>query len=496
MRRFWILLGVTFAVRVLYLALVPLDLEGDEAYYWEWGRRLALGYYSKPPLIGWLMALADWLGGGTAFGLRIWATLFGTGTLLFTFLLGRRIYDARVGFWAALVTLCMPATVALNMLLTIDAPLLFFWTTSLYLFWRLAHDPDPRGRAWLALALCLTLGLGHLAKQMMMVFPLLALATLDRQGLGRLRVLLPPMLLSYLSLIPPLYWNYRHDWITFTHTSHHFARAGIEAFPKNLGRFLGEELGVLSPLLFMLIFGLGISSVFVLRRLQVRERFLVLLGGLPLLVVLLMTVRQSVLANWPAVFFGASIVLLAAWALGATRSRLPLSDRMRSWLKPALWVGGVMTLVFLVLPFTNLEIKRTAFVRLLGWSELAAQVDAVRQTLPDPSTPLLVTGHRHNTSQLAFYLHDQPRVYRFPGFSGVIESQYEEWDELGEIEGREVLLVMETSRPGEAPDPQLAGLFDKLRPVGEVNVPVTRKRSRSFALYLGRFGGLPEVPST
>lgn len=59
-RRFswWHLLAVIFLLRLLYLPLFcsVTDLAGDESYYWEWGRRPDWGYYSKPPMIGWLMA--------------------------------------------------------------------------------------------------------------------------------------------------------------------------------------------------------------------------------------------------------------------------------------------------------------------------------------------------------------------------------------------------------------------------------------------------------
>ena len=41
--------------RLLALWLTPLDLFMDEAQYWLWGDELALGYFSKPPLIGWVI---------------------------------------------------------------------------------------------------------------------------------------------------------------------------------------------------------------------------------------------------------------------------------------------------------------------------------------------------------------------------------------------------------------------------------------------------------
>ena len=55
------------------LALLPFDsrdLFVDEAQYWFWGRELAWGYYSKPPLIGWITAALDRDRLGRAFWLR------------------------------------------------------------------------------------------------------------------------------------------------------------------------------------------------------------------------------------------------------------------------------------------------------------------------------------------------------------------------------------------------------------------------------------------
>src|ERR1700733_12582303 len=33
----------------------PIDLSGDEAQYWDWSRHLDLSYYSKGPLIAYLI---------------------------------------------------------------------------------------------------------------------------------------------------------------------------------------------------------------------------------------------------------------------------------------------------------------------------------------------------------------------------------------------------------------------------------------------------------
>ena len=49
-----IIVFVLFIVHSI-LAIIP-PLNSDEALYWEHSRHLALGYYSHPPLTGWLIA--------------------------------------------------------------------------------------------------------------------------------------------------------------------------------------------------------------------------------------------------------------------------------------------------------------------------------------------------------------------------------------------------------------------------------------------------------
>ena len=55
-------------VRLVTLFASPLELYPDEAQYWLWSRTLDFGYYSKPPLIAWIIAAST-----TVFGDGEWA---------------------------------------------------------------------------------------------------------------------------------------------------------------------------------------------------------------------------------------------------------------------------------------------------------------------------------------------------------------------------------------------------------------------------------------
>jgi 4-amino-4-deoxy-L-arabinose transferase-like glycosyltransferase len=53
-----ILVALTL-VRLIALRLSNVDLFFDESQYWSWSRHLAFGYFSKPPLLAWLIAAAE-----------------------------------------------------------------------------------------------------------------------------------------------------------------------------------------------------------------------------------------------------------------------------------------------------------------------------------------------------------------------------------------------------------------------------------------------------
>src|SRR5262245_13580340 len=52
------------AIRVIYLTMdCPLDLSPDEAHYWDWSRHLDWSYYSKGPLVAYLIRAGCLLAG-------------------------------------------------------------------------------------------------------------------------------------------------------------------------------------------------------------------------------------------------------------------------------------------------------------------------------------------------------------------------------------------------------------------------------------------------
>ena len=494
-KRIWWILAIVVFVRVLYVVFFPFDLSGDEAYYWDWGRRLSWGYFSKPPFIAWLMALAGWLGGNSDTGVRLMAVALGSGTLTFVYLIARQLFDSKAAFWAVLLTLASPGNVAINLILTIDAPLMFFWAGTLLFFYNQVHNRRYAKTWWLLTTLFL--GLGLLSKQMMFAFYPLAAIYLALQPETRDFLKKPTLYLSWLLsmcfLIPTLVWNAHHDWITVSHTQHHFEGKSHSLLDilSRTGEFLGSQIGVLSPVTAVAVAILVIASIKRFRELSPKAKYLVIFSTPGLVLVCLMLMRQSINPNWPAVFYTGIIILLGAAAAGADELPSKWRQSFPKWRWPAAITGIVFAVLVMITPYILILTQQTGskldpVVRLEGWSQLADEVQRAReihsQELDNPF--ILATGHRYTASHLAFYLVDQPRVFHWPESPGTIESQYQLWGFDSDLEGRNALIVI----PGkdEKPPADLIEVFQQVRFLEAVEVTRSAKRTRYYTLYMGQ----------
>lgn len=487
LRRALLVIGGLFAFRLVYTAVVPVDLVHDEAYYWDWSRQLDWGYYSKPPMVAWLIALSTSLGGSSAFFVRLPAVVLSTGGLLMMYALGSRIYNPKAGFWAMLLSAATPGNAALGLLMTIDAPLLFFWCATLYCCWRfLERKPDRV--FWLCLA-TIGAGLGVLTKQTMMGFVPLAgiflfVSREDRQELTR-----PGFWIwaigSLCFLSPVLWWNSQHGWITAQHTGSHFAGQSVGLLKRlsRSGEFLAAQFGVVSPVTCALFAAVSALSLRAFRKLGRRERFLLCFSVLPMLGVVCLSLTQRVQPNWPAAFYPAGILLLVGWALQKAEGLSPFRNGDRALRRAAL-VGGAFAMAAYTLPFgLGLEgTKLDPVIRLRGWQQVGEEVGTNMAEMPQSDrTFVVVAAGRAATSELAFYMPQQPRTYLWNA-TGRVTSQYDVWGGPEGKEGWDAMIV--TREDGEPPE-ALRTAFREVKPEATVCVPIGPDRRHTYRLWRG-----------
>ena len=137
---FAVLSGLAF-FRVTALAFNGTDLFTDEAQYWAWSREPAFGYYSKPPLIAWIIAATTPVCGDSEFCVRLPSVFIHLATSLVVYVIGLRLFSERVGFWSAVTFATLPGISVSSGIISTDVPLLFAWAVALLAFAELVVVP-------------------------------------------------------------------------------------------------------------------------------------------------------------------------------------------------------------------------------------------------------------------------------------------------------------------------------------------------------------------
>jgi hypothetical protein len=306
----WLLLLSILAVRLAGLAVSNADLYYDEAQYWAWAQEPAFGYYTKPPLIAWLIGATTALCGDSAFCVRLPSPLMHMATALVIYAIAAKLHSRRVGFWAALVYAIMPGTSISATLMSTDVPLLLLWALALLAL--VYHVERPSLAAGLALGVAIGLGLN--AKYAMAYFILCYAVYAVVSPQARLTLKHPgtwlALVVALLLIAPNLAWNAEHAFATFEHTRENADWGG--RFPNFMGllAFIGEQAAIIGPVPFVAY------ALACWRRpdgIDAEPRRLALAMSLP---VFLLICAQAVIAkatgNWAATGFPAAVVLAAA----------------------------------------------------------------------------------------------------------------------------------------------------------------------------------------
>jgi 4-amino-4-deoxy-L-arabinose transferase-like glycosyltransferase len=492
---FWVVLSLITFYRLIFIAYSPLDLSPDEAYYWDWSRRPAFGYFSKPPMVAWIIAMFSNLGGSTVFFVRMGAVVLAAASGVVLFQLGKEMFSSRVGFWAFLASSFNPGSSAASVLMTIDPPLIFFWgLTTLFV-----HRAISRGSLLYWILGGVGLGFGLLSKYtMLLLVPSVALyliASPDRR-----RLILTPgpylfCLVGFLLLLPNLYWNHQNGWIAFHHTSGY-----VQSRPSGLTRlntfleFFGLQFGLISPVTFFLLLAtiaLMTKKGRFLRGDHLAYLFWVTLptlGGITLL-----SLFMRCLPNWgaPAYFSGLLLVAAAILHPGAERLWNRRPEKVFFW-------GVVVGLFFAAVTFhldnlmnlfPKVPPRRDPLVRVRGWSPLGREVSLLAQQMGGTKKVFVMSNVRQIVCEMAFYAEGQPRTYRW-NVGGGVYSQYGIWKGLNERIGQDAVFVTKITKDIPA---DLKRFFTSVEQQRILMIPIRKGSFKKFKISICRgFQGIPE----
>lgn len=460
------------AYRLIAPWATDFSLFYDQIQYYYWSLHPDWGYFSKPPVVAWAIWATTALFGDSETAINLAGVLLYSATAYLLFLLGRDLYDSKTGVWAGIAFVCLPIVGFNSLLVSTDAPLLFFWTLSLWLF-RLACR-HGNWRWWLLMGV--SFGFGLLSKYSMGVLAVGMLAYLLADPRQRRWIRTPkPWLAALVAsavFAPNLGWNAQHDFISFGHTAE-ISQIDRELFhPDRFAEFFLTQFAVFGPV-FMALF----VYLATLRRSYRSDaaRFL-LFPGLAMLAVIGATALTSrANMNWAAPAFTSLTILVAHWLSSGQRVRL---------FSIALAINLIGLSVFThyhwLATQVGVELSRnkTPHFRVLGWRDLGAQLAVDRARYPNAE---LASNSRKLLGYLSYYGGDRLMRIRYVDAqqnNAVPSNHYALKAPISAAEGETFLLVTES--PASA---DLLARFASVEDLGTRRVQVFSDLVRQVHVY-------------
>ena len=468
-------LGTILLVRLVSLYYNTTDLFFDEAQYWLWGKEPAMGYFSKPPMLGWIIAAFTGIcGSDSEFCVRLPSPIIHTGTAFLIFLSAKLLFNSRTGFWSAITFALLPGITLSSTLISTDVPLLFCWAGALWAFLRLHIFGGWKN----AVLLGVFIGLGLMSKYAMAYFFLCTFLFALFDVSARRNVLSSKFALSGLIalaiLSPNLWWNAQHKFITATHTGDNIGWRGGLHFDK-LVEFVGSQFGVFGPILFAFLL---ISVFHFWREGWDRAQKLLVMYSLPVIALIAFQALMSkAYANWAAVVYVAASILVADIIVNRVS---PIWNRISTSIHLFIFAGLSIAVAFSAPGILALPNGKEPFKRVQGWNEIGR---AAAKQLSNGQYSAVISPHRHLTAELVYYLrHEKQKVFAFHENKSPHDHYQLTRPYRGKPDGTALLVLTNKNTA------KYSNVFDMITPAGVANISSGMHKTLWFFKVSGYYG--------
>ncbi len=463
----YILSAVTL-YRFCVLLNTNVDLYIDEAYYWGWSKHFEFGYYSKPPMIAWVIGLFTHFCGDSELCVKLPSLVFYPITTTIIYITAKELFDEKIAFWSAIVFLTLPAVSMSSLIISTDVVLLFFWSLTLYFFVKsLQTDQD---KYWIGAGF--SAGFGLLSKYNMIIFIVSVFIFLYfskdyKKFLKNIKLYLS-MILAILVYLPNLIWNYHHDFISFVHTKE-ISEIDRKLFHLNkMFEFLGSQFGVFGLIFFAVL-------LFLIFKPYVKNDKYRLLYAFTIPFLTIITFQSFLtraFANWAAPTYISATILVVAYMVKTDKTKL---------LKIGIGINIAIALLFYhyhtITDALGIELtsKTDPYKRISGWKELAKQIEPIVKKYPNTK---LMFDERKIMAEMIYYLKPHPFDAQIYNPSLKIKNQYSLTSDIRKYRGDNFVYI--TRRPNIK---SVIKNFDSYKFLSNAEVPLYKNYKRAYKIY-------------
>ncbi len=462
---FFLFLSFTILLlRIILNIYIGLPLHFDEAQYWDWSQNLDWGYFSKPPLLAFLIRVVTELCGNGENCIRSLSPFLHFLTSLIIFysvhLLTKNFKKAILG---SFLYLLMPGISFSSFLISTDVPLLLF--SSLIALCIIKIFNSRKNTFLLFCLLGLFFALGFLSKYAIFYLLLSFLfSTLIDKECRRFffnKSFLLSIIIIIILIFPNLIWNYNNEFVTLSHTA---SNANLTHIKINIFQgitFILSQIFIFGVIPFLFLFKKTLS----LQSFNTIQKIFLITFILPIFIVFLLAIFSRANANWAVVGYPFACILLPT----LLNSKIKFMNNM--FILNQLTFSTIIVISIFFLPIFNLD----PFANIKHIKPLS---NIIKNEITNRNNIALMTDDREDYAQLLYYLKNiDIKKAKWNG-DIKIDDHYELTTDHNDLKGYDVLLVTRTR-----PTPTMESKATSSEKVNSFNFK-TNKRLKTFNLYI------------
>lgn len=468
---------LTLVLTLFRLLIAPtFNLVPQEAYYWLYIQRPALGYFDHPPICSYTIGIFTALFGDNEFAVRFGMILYSVGTAFFLFLLAKKVFGNDLLAYRTIIFLNLTVFFNIHSIVaTPDAPLLFFWSGAMFFFYKALFEKGVY-LDWIIAGIFA--GFAIYSKYTgILLFVSLFLSLIF---LKKWIFLFSPkpyvsILVAMFVFSPVIYWNFENDWASFLFQSTRRAQT-ISGLKLNyFFQLIASQLYELTPLFFILGIIIGIQPIKKFVSIEESRRFLYFFSFPIIFLFFVVSFGSLVKMNWILPAYLSMFILIVDYVNQKTPKQLRVIKFLGFPTSVILIIVNFSIITFPIVPIEKGDTWT-------GWKELGEGITILKNKHNATNKTFVFSNDYKIPAELSFYTKFKDEILSANVY-GKPALQFDFWFNPNDFKGWDALFIFsDYEKFGEFA--QLSKYFTKVEFIEEFKIIRRGITFRTFYIYL------------
>ena len=427
---FFFFIFVVFLIRLLFNFYLNLPLHFDEAQYWDWSQNLDWGYFSKPPALAFFIRVITEICGNGENCIKSLSPLMHSLTSVIIFY---SVYNLTKCFTksllGALLYLFMPGITFSSFIISTDVPLMLFSSLTALILIKIYTLNKPNYIYFFFLSLSLAIGIlsKYATFYIILCFILSSIIFKDCRNIFLKKEFAITILITMIFIFPNIIWNYKNEFVTFSHTASNANLNNIKINLINGFVFIFSQITIFGIIPVFYLF----KKYIFLKKPDALQKIFFICFIFPILIVFILAIFSRANANWAVVGYPFGCILLP------TLCKVKIRFFRNILLINQILFSFTLLSLAIFLPMMKLD-PFSRIKHIIPLSEL------IKKELITRNNISLMADDREDYAHLLYYLKDLDIKKAKWNGDKTINDHYELTTHQNDLIGKDILFVTRT----------------------------------------------------